>query len=409
MYSYNCQPYIDESTYSLLSRVHVQSGERSPFSTLKYLTGLRGFKPISGLPTHVSTLVKSFDIKGGVKALIKLHTHLPLYSHFITPERQIFIMQAMEYDGFPKSRLGLLRADVQAKETLRYCHDCYENDIRSHGVAYWHREHSLPGVTVCHHHDSYLSEVEVSGTYGDRLLLLPGNGGINLEIENKEAKSRLKFISDQLYVLLRNSPSVLFCPSVYRQIVGELGLETKQAHVRQRNLTKLVKDWLYPMHKINIYQKMIQALKVDRNWVAQLVSGRSGFHHPLKHIALWGALGIDERDVRNTSQPFGQQLEFDFNMAQASNISKEKLSETLAKYRTLTLASHHLNVCITTLSVLADIYGLEYRRRPKKITKETKKEIYIGYKAGKKTTELAAKSGLSIGSVNRIIRVLRKQ
>ncbi|HIC7814658.1 TPA: TniQ family protein [Enterobacter ludwigii] len=42
---------------------------------------------------------------------------------------------------------------------LKHCPVCVYRDIRKYGVAYWHRQHQISGVTSCHHHHVSLNKI----------------------------------------------------------------------------------------------------------------------------------------------------------------------------------------------------------------------------------------------------------
>ncbi len=73
-------PVTGESVYSILSRLHVLEGSTSPLVTLKKWTGVRGYKPLSGLPTHLSKFANQLSLPDGPMRLIRAHTHFP-YMH----------------------------------------------------------------------------------------------------------------------------------------------------------------------------------------------------------------------------------------------------------------------------------------------------------------------------------------
>ncbi|HBZ82757.1 MULTISPECIES: TnsD family Tn7-like transposition protein [Brevibacillus] len=50
---------------------------------------------------------------------------------------------------------------VKNNKFLRYCTMCVDRDRLQYGIAYWHRAHQLPGVTVCHLHSSLLIDSNV--------------------------------------------------------------------------------------------------------------------------------------------------------------------------------------------------------------------------------------------------------
>lgn len=406
--TFACQPKPAESVFSILARIHIQTGEQSPFNTLTRWTGRRGYMPLSGLPTNLGTLAQKLSLEGGVDRLVSCHTHYRFYAHFLNEDRRRFLRVAMEQEGSPKSRLGVLASRVTAQESLRYCIGCLEEDIEHFGVAIWHSDHSMPGMQMCVKHQQELIEVSNNGVYGARNLFLPSAPDSVLVTQRYEdIHERLLFVSEQLKYLHDapvGSPISVF---VYRSLLYERGLITSNGHVRQKEVIRLVDDWLEPLSKVLIFQRMRRDLKAERSWVAELVAGGQSFHHPLKHIALWGAVQANVVDMFYAAGSIGEQLELNLEINRVSEITKEVLETAFDQYGTLTGVASFLRTTVTTISAYADIYGLNYRRRSKFITDEVRSSIREGYKEGKKSAELAAMNGISITSVNRIIRAQR--
>lgn len=397
-------PITGESVYSILARSHILDANASPLVTLKTRTGIRGYKPLSGLPTHLKILAKSIYVSDGPIKLVQAHTHFPLYAHFLSQERQEFLKRAMFYEGSPKARLGLLRNDMGARDWRRYCSKCKEMDIERYGVATWHREHSLSGVMLCPVHGIPLTEHDTTGKYGERDLILPEFGVELLVPNNEKTKERLTFIAREIKTMMERPAINLISGAVYRRLLQERGMLTKKDSVRQRNLEKLISEWLHPLKDVIGFNKLISGLKIERSWVAELVDNKDGFHHPIKHIVLWGALGVDFHEVINTASAPGTQMELTLSTKGRIELTKDLVEEVLATTKSFRQAAKTLGVDITTLQLAAESQGIKVPRRPKKISAEirtaiTKESITIPSRV------IAKKYNVSIGTVNRIRRV----
>lgn len=408
MNSYPVIPIAGESIYSILARSHILDANYSPLLTLKSRTGVRGYKPLSGLPTHLETLARSIYVPAGPLRLIQAHTHFPLYAHFLSQDRQELVKKAMLNEGSPKARLGLLRNDMGARDWRRYCIKCKETDIERNGVAIWHREHSLSGVMICPVHDMYLYENATFNKFGERELILP-DLGVELALPgNQAAIDKLTFIAVQIKTMMECSARYLISGSVYRRLLQEKGLLTKQDRVRQRNLEKLVLQWLNPLKDVSGIDRLIRGLKVERSWVAELVEDKDGFHHPVKHIALWGALGVDFYDVINTASAPGIQMEFMFSAKKQVELTQELIMEVLSMTKSFRQAAYRLGVDLTVLQVAAESQGIDVPRRPKKISAEIR-ALIAKECASIPSSKLAEQYNVSIGTVYRIRSVSRKR
>ncbi len=56
---------------------------------------------------------------------------------------------------------GFSRLELPKWKHLRYCEECWRNDIRVYGEAYWRRLHLLPGVMVCPIHGTPIKDSKV--------------------------------------------------------------------------------------------------------------------------------------------------------------------------------------------------------------------------------------------------------
>ncbi len=316
------------------------------------------------------------------------------------------VIEAMLKSGAPKSRVGLLRNDLGASESRRYCSSCERSDIERYGVALWHREHSFPWLMVCPEHHEWLCELFSQGQFGDRQLTLPGCGVNVQSSKNIDSETRLYYIAKQIKFLMERPKSIFISSTVYRRLLNEVGLTTRNGRVRQKRLVKLVIDWLTPLKDHLGFDRLFEGLNVERNWVAELVAGSEGFHHPVKHIILWGALRVDAYEVLNTASTFGEQLELPLGSKHPVTLTKDLIAEMVAVTGSLRKAAKIIGVDTTTLIVAADTYGIPVKRRPKKITAEQRNHIaeeskYIS------TSVIADKYNVSIATVNRIRRGAR--
>ncbi|MBI3771783.1 MAG: TniQ family protein [Gammaproteobacteria bacterium] len=396
-------PIWGESVYSVLTRIHVLEGNASPLATLKAWTGVRGYKPLSGLPTHLEVLAKELSLPEGPMRLIRAHTHFPLYAHFLSVERQKLLIAGMLHAGAPKSRVGLLRNYMGACDRRRYCPTCNELDIERHGVALWRREHTLSGIMVCPEHKSPLLELSSSGRYGERHLALPGLGG-RVSIPNDDGvKNRLSYIAREVKILMERPVTALINGSVYRRLFREVGLVTKNGRVRQRRLERLVAEWMRPLENAVGFDRLVAGLKLERSWVAELVDSNDELHHPVKHIILWGTLGINSNDVLNTASALGEQLELALGAYKPIELTRDLIEEILTVTKSFRGAAKLLDVDVTTLMVAAESSGMNVSRRPKKITCELR-SVIADEPHSVPSRILASRYNVSVGTINRIRR-----
>jgi len=112
---------------------------------------------------------------------IQNHTSLPYFTYFDTPEQRDSAVKLLLQNAHCREvslALGLTQYRCGAvSKHPRFCLACIQEDERTHGFTYFHREHQLPGVAVCWKHDEILSHgCSICGTYPirGRGLSMPG-------------------------------------------------------------------------------------------------------------------------------------------------------------------------------------------------------------------------------------------
>lgn len=395
--------YRSETVHSLLSRVHLISGEKNPLETLTNVVGVRGYKPMSGLPTHIKDIVKSLSLDTEEKEVIDYHTHLPFYRTFTTENKYLSIQSAMLDQGATKSRLGLLRNHVGANEVLRYCEACIKGEVQNHGFPFWHRELACPWVYFCPVHKLLLSEVDYRKIdYRERALLLPGTADpIDIRLKDTAAE-RLICLTEQTFEIMQGKHESICTENIYHRLLASLGLATKKNHIKQIVLTKMVEAWLCPIRDIKPFDRLFGTLGIERCWVSSIAADEKGFHHPIKHLILLSALNLEFRDLLLISRG-GVQLDLPLKKEKRKSTNSE-IRNAIDSEGSLSRAAKKLGVCVTTLCVEADRLGIERARRAKTITDELKGEVLNLSREGKNTSELANHFKISITSVNRIKR-----
>jgi hypothetical protein len=395
-------PKPGESSYSVLVRAHVQSPSTTPAATLHRITGLPGFKPISGLPNRCGRIVDALSLPLAVDTWIDNHTLFPLFRPFIPQHRTEYIHTSLIESGASKSRIGLLRAHCGADEQLAYCEQCNWLSIARFGFSYWMRPHHVNGVLVCPDHQDALSVVDINQLdWKSRALVMPGNGRKPLLSEAQQL--RLHFIAQQIAAILGSKNKSTIQSAHYTDILRSRGLLTRSGRLRCRNIKASVRRWLKPLRRLTPYDGLLSALDVERCWVVSTVMCGRGFSHPLKHVVVLGALESDWDELLSAASRPGFQLEFELQQ-KSRTWNKSDVVEALNVTSTLTDAAKILGCDVTTMSVLADQAGFSVTRKPKKVTPEIRAVALEKYREGETTAAIAQLLGLSVTTVNRIRR-----
>ncbi|MFO1369074.1 MAG: TnsD family Tn7-like transposition protein [Marinagarivorans sp.] len=400
----NCEP--NESVYSLLCRVHQMASNASPLNTLKMVTGLRGYKPMSGLPTHISDIAKNLNLPKPPSVIINDHTHYPLYRLFIEHPKRAHIVNSMLGSGSVKSLLGLLRNHVGAFESLRYCKECLIDEIQSVGFAYWHREHLFPWVYFCPKHLIVLSVVDFkSEVYGDRALILPSGGEVIKLTEHSSNVDKLRNISRDTYYLLnvKNIDSIAINKDAYKILLHSCGICSGSGRINQNRLKTSVACWLKDLQSIPIFNRLYNSLNVGRSWAETIPADDYSFHHPLKHLIVLHSLGLTVDDlIASTSQQ--RQIDFNFSAKKKKMPDDASVKNAIESSGSIRGAAKLLNIDVTTLCCYANRLEIPYKHRTQYITRDIIDALLSDVKNGASSKFLSNKYCISIASVNRIKR-----
>lgn len=396
-------PKPRETIFSILTRAHILSGCISPLISLRKFTGHRGYKPLSSLPSNLNVICSSLHLETKPEVIIKNHTLFPLYRHFLPIHRWDFVMQGMLDSGATKSRMGLLKSHCGAADQLAYCYECVKDDIFKFGFPYWHREHMLVGVEFCHLHKLPLTKISMEQSrFGTRCLQLPGED--NLLTSRSEIQiDRLCFVAEQIALIINSKSDIFIDAHSYYQLLAEKNLLTKSSHLRMKALQILVSEWLSPLTGVEPFDELLNALNVERNWVANLVAGKEGMHHPFKHIALWGALDINFLTLIQSLQKV-EQLPLPLTFMTKPEITKEFLQAAISQCGTATATAHFLNCSTQTVLAHMEKFGFSPKRKPKKLDQKIIEKILELSSKGISTAKIASELKLSVSTINRIER-----
>lgn len=261
----------------------------------------------------------------------------------------------------------------------------------------------LCGTYFCSIHQVPLCIVNVAEQkYGTRFLFLPDSG--ESQSFTVLQTDKLLFIAEQIASLANSHLTYKVASNSYLPLLCEAGLTTQAGHIRIRNLEECVGKWIHPIRKFYPFNKLYEALSIERSWVANVVAGRGEMHHPLKHIVLWGAL---ESDLYTLSQYIDvrySQLSLRLFEKTDKQFTEEQIRDALVEHRTASSAAKFLNCSTTTLLVGMRKYGIPFKGKPKILTDVIINSVLDLLASGKSAAEVARASKLSVSTVNRLKR-----
>lgn len=150
----------DQTLYSWVTMYHHLSGNASEEETLVQLYGSDKAGHQFHIPSHLDAFCASTQlVLGKPERLIASATILPTYLRFrpSTIVKEVLSRVRSKQTAGITQLLHIAQSRLYTFAPRRTCRLCVDEDLGSHGFAYWHRAHQLPGVLVCPHHGKALA------------------------------------------------------------------------------------------------------------------------------------------------------------------------------------------------------------------------------------------------------------
>nr|WP_325193379.1 TniQ family protein [uncultured Oscillibacter sp.] len=163
MLTYFPTPYPGEWWYSVLCRYHVRSGNIKNSVTIRELYGGKvaaqgKLFPGADCATVVARIPNAIlDLR---QILIE-HTLMPYYLRFYPKERKEEILSLL-LKGKNVAMTSKELCSPDGTEGLKFCTQCYDEDVKQFGEPFWHREHQIPLMPICFRHRCRLKKLEIS-------------------------------------------------------------------------------------------------------------------------------------------------------------------------------------------------------------------------------------------------------
>jgi hypothetical protein len=255
-----------------------------------------------GLNTLVSRLPRgTYDVED----LVRLHTTLPYYSHFVGPAKLAEITTRMRTGGrgpVPHTLLGVGRGRVSPPLHLLYCASCAREDLETAGEPCWRRAHQLPGVYVCPDHGETLLPGPVRRK---DLVRVFDYDSLRATLEwphrpnplPDSVPERLNWLADASLRLLQMPPRMLTAEELrgrHRAELRRLGLLSPRGTLRTHEAEQLlVAHWgdsllaSLGLHPASAERRISSWVRARAGSAPRVSAG-----HPLQHLLLIGMYGI---------------------------------------------------------------------------------------------------------------------
>lgn len=402
----------DEILYSYLARIHAMSGTSSLRQTTRVLFNAPFVQLLSDLPTHLRQLwaiiARPADILNEDQLLHEM-TLYDYYAHFLDGKARDRLRLGMLLGDYSvKAVLGLMASRIGASTVPRYCGTCVQEDIAAFGIAYWHRIHQLPCVSICVKHNMPLC-VRTPSTARNCLELPSPTGyaaagdGLALGSHTSPRSSERCFAVWSSAILARacDLTDVGNRQEFYLSTIRLRGFGAGSFNVHAEDFMHFVCDRQDNYQFLeNRNQLDIGSIRSGR-WIAKLYRHGRGTQHPLYHILLLSSLFKSPEEYLNSLKGFtlGRQAPIYLPSSTMRDSRTNVLLSHLRSTSTITAAARSAGVSVSTAVKIANLHDIAFVHRTKRLTTDRLKVIVNHLLAGMPCVAVASQSRVSLASV----------
>lgn len=418
-------PLPDETLYSVVGRYHRLGGFADDRSTSTTLFGNVNSGFMHDFPCGIDTLCSAVD--GWAEkhsSIIREYTILPFYEPFLSMHALQAVTEAMRHGEGERLKfiLGLTASRLDATHPLRACPTCTKEDTTTHGAAYWHRAHQLPGVHVC---DSHAMPLVILPLKTNRLstfrYLLPCDIARSDQIQATQsdrelAKCLLEFSRTARHLLDARLPSfdTNLLRNIYRDGAAAAGYMLKGGNIDQQRLKGAFLERFGPLAGIPEFAEIIASTRSDTNFLAALLRKPRAQKHPIKHLLLIQLLFDDIPSflaAATADRPPIAQREMRTRLRHPPTTGIDEA--TVARMRQLLLdqnlslrsAAMQLGMTTSTLATRAEQAGIPVKRRSKILVPAFLERIAADLRQGAMIKAVCARHHVSKSSVQRLLQI----
>jgi Tn7-like transposition protein D/TniQ len=217
------------------------------------------------------------------------------------------------HGGRIHTTVGISASNIKIKRYFMHCEECIKEDFKNYGETFWHRTHQLPGVYICHKHNTVLHQTEV--------FIKPSNQheyviatedttkrkGIIQEF-SEEAKLILFKHAQLSHQLLQKEYSQVnhLLYKKYKSMLMSLGLCSPKGYVNRKELYKVFQKY-FSQEVLRILESPIDDLQ--HNWFSMFFRKHRISFHPIRHLLVLMFFNEKLEDLfgnKDEFKPFGK-------------------------------------------------------------------------------------------------------
>lgn len=382
--------FENETLYSWLSRYVITCPMQSPADVLSRLNISRHSEFTAHVPswiTSISTICHTTP-----ETLLNENTTIKFYKPFL-PVKRFEQIVAGALSASCDTRFTRLSQSISAKEPLRFCPSCVQEQLATHGVSFWLVQHQYPGQVACIKHNTTLLEKSV----GRREFCWPE---IPITIESRDKTRALAGWIDDTKMLPQFQQFEFW--ETIKFGLALHGLISAGGRVKSDKLKSLMTaTWA------EIPQPWIKQLLADANYPARLFYNEDHYHHPLKLILLVATIFENWSDFLNWYQRTSRK-EMGVTVEKAKPIQKPDLVKLVSADEAISGLSlrqlaNKWKVSVTTAKNRKMQAGGEIFLRPQFLFKPEVELIKKQLSEGFKTEDIAQRFGCSKSAIEQIL------
>lgn len=379
----------DECFFSLCSRQHIFWANSSPQETLASLFECNVESYSHDFPRNLNSLNKNaIAAWGSVEEIIEEHTIASMFFPFQSAEHLTAHKEAMKSEslGSIKYKLGLITGRFGGEHPLKACSECIISDRCMHGVTYWHLSHQFPGVTICPIHNCVLRESKENRQWSKAFSWFTPSESILIESGylafDDNAFEALKNVSDSATKLGKLRGRTRYEPELVAQVYGAALVRLGTSRREKDAAAQSFAHHCSLLRKHPQFSSLPDSVMCAIAFTSKVTCKPRGYCHPLTHLVLisWLFGNID-----------GFINAYEDQARQHANI----------KVTALPKVEHHKSKLCITLKIAINTPNL----KPKKMFEDVKKRALRSLGSGTSKVEVCLGFGISISTVNRLLRL----
>jgi hypothetical protein len=359
-----------------------------------YLKFLFNRKRVSIHPYLTIGIKKASQISGeDVSSIYKNQTLGRFFSYFM-PHKSADIYKAMLNENGDRAFRACQLVSCRESEvlSLKYCPLCAQEDMKNHGVSYWHLLHQVPGIEACPLHKVWLVHRELPTRPHVKWGFLP-------EVSTRPEKCSFlsykfaKFTRTLLAQITMDTNS--YDQKILLEKVCKHGYMSGKKRFKRALLTSKLFNFT---NKLTHCDKgLLPYSETDYRYLSYLLSGQAS-QHPFKYLLV---------DFWLDNTPKLANTELIQSMEKLDMVKNEKIEELcitlLQQHESLAQISRIIGKSRCYVKSVAMKRNIPFQKKPYILTDETIKQIVVMAYKGFHRRTIARNYHISTGSVEQII------